>query len=230
MAIIAEMNKKNGIVFPEGKIILLDGRYIECYPLENEEEIKVVDDGLKIDTTGEYLVIKKKRKKLDLFKSEPKQPTYEEIQKELFIKNAFFLLAHKERILSDSRMFLCPVHIQNGIAYTGTSGFQKPTLGIYIEWWLNCAGAIRNDKNGCRSLVYHLSGSPLSGSNHCCAVNEQGEKEFVTLSPFKNYWPRFMEINTRYTEAKYKYQAYQLQQVLDILERVGAHGNSKSME
>jgi len=32
-------------------------------------------------------------------------------------------------------MFLCPIYMQSGLAYTGSSGFEKPTLGIYIEWW-----------------------------------------------------------------------------------------------
>ena len=55
--------------------------------------------------------------------------------------------------------------------------------------------------------------------NHCAAVDEDGKKESVVLSSFKNYWPRFIDINNRYTEAKYKYQAYELKQVLDILEQ-----------
>ena len=217
MGIIAEINKEEKVAFPEGKIILLDGRVLDCYPVAKEEETEVVDDSMKLDTTGEYLSVKKKPIGCDLSKSKQVQLQNEDIQKDLFIRNAFYLLAHKERILSDSRMFLCPVAIHNGLAYTGTSGFHKPTLGIYIEWWVNCVGAMRTDKNGRRSLVYHLAGSPLSGANHCGTVYENGEKEFVVLSSFKNYWPLFMDINTRYTEAKYKYQAYSLDQVLAIL-------------
>ncbi len=181
MSIIAEINPKDELVFPENKIILLDGRTLDCYP------------------------------------SVPPTPQNDDSQKELFVNNAFYLLAHKERILSDSRMFLCPVPIQNGLAYTGTSGFHKPTLGIYIEWWLNCEGTLRTDKKGRRSLVYHLAGSPLSGANQCCTVDEKGKIKSVTLLPFKNYWSPFMKINQRYTQAKNKYQAYTLQQVLDIL-------------
>lgn len=220
MGIITEMNKEeNAIVFPEGKIILLDGRIIDCYPVANDEEVNVVDDGVKLDTTGEYLSVKKKPKGVNLSKPKQVEPNSIDIQKEMFIKNAFYLLAHKERILSDSRMFLCPIHIQNGLAYTGTSGFRKPTLGVYIEWWLNCVGTMRTDEEGRKSLVFHLAGSPLSGMNHCAAVDENGKKESVVLSPFINYWPRFMDINKRYTDAKYKYQAYELKEVLDILEQ-----------
>ena len=53
---------------------------------------------------------------------------------ELFVRNAFYLCAHRERIMSDSRMFLCPVAVRNGLAYTGTAGFTRPTLGVYLEW------------------------------------------------------------------------------------------------
>lgn len=209
--------KEDEQVFPEGKIILLDGRILDCYPVAKVKETKVVDNGLRLDTTGEYLSLKKKSMSLNLFKPKHEHPNYEEVQKSLFLRNAFYLLAHKERILSDSRMFLCPIHIQNGLAYSGTSGFNKPTLGIYIEWWLNCARAMRTDNKGRRSLVYCLSGSPLSGANSCTAVNENGNIEPVRLSRFIDYWPLFIDINCRYSKAKYNYQAYQLKHVLDIL-------------
>ena len=209
---IIEINKEEKVSFPEGKIILLDDRILDCYPIAKEEETEVVDDSMKLDTTGHYLAIGRKHLSL-----EPPTPNKVEEQREQFINNAFYLLAHKERILSDSRMFLCPVAIQNGLAYTGTSGFHKPTLGIYIEWWLNCVGTLQTDKKGRRSLVYHLAGSPLSGANHCGVVREDGKREIVTLSPFNSLWVPFTKINTRYTDAKYKYQAYNLNQVLAIL-------------
>ena len=142
-----------------------------------------------------------------------------EEQKQLFIKNAFYLLSHRERIMSDSRMFLCRIPIQSGLAYTGISGFRNPTLGIYLEWWSIVQGAMRTDSKGRKSLVYHLAGSPLSGANKCAAVREDGETEIVSLSPFNAHWGPFTRINNRYTEAKQLYQAYTLQEVLDILDQ-----------
>jgi hypothetical protein len=215
--IVKDSLVKDEQAFPEGKIILLDGRILDCYPAARVKEMNGVDGGLKIDTTGESFSLKKNSTGVNLLKPKHESPNYKEVQKDLFLRNAFYLFAHKERIFSDSRMFLCPIHIQSGLAYTGTSGFEKPTLGIYIEWWLNCAGAMRIDKEGHRSLVYCLSGSPLSGSNCSAAVNEHGKTEAVGLSGFINYWPLFIDINSRYTMAKYNYQAYQLKQVLDIL-------------
>lgn len=212
MSIIAEPFKKGGENFPQNKIILIDGRELDCYPLAEEPPEKLDHDPMELDKTGQYLIISR-------WKPTPTpqpSPTVES-QRQLFIDNAFYLLAHSERILSDSRMFLCPVAIQNGLAYTGTSGFHGPTLGVYIEWWQLAKDAMHTDKKGHRSLVYHLAGSPLSGMNKCSAIREDGQQEIVTLSSFGAHWGPFMKLNQRYTEAKQLYQAYTLQQVLDIL-------------
>ena len=212
MSIIAEHFKEDKGLLPEGKIILIDGRELDCYPLIEQKPEKIEADPLQLDTTGQYLTIGRQKPT-----PIPKPSATVEEQRQLFISNAFYLLAHKERILCDSRMFLCPVAIQNGIAYTGTSGFRNPTLGVYLEWWGLVEEAMRTDKNGCRSLVYQLAGSPLSGCNSCVAIREDGRSEAVSLSSFGRHWSPFMHLNQRYTEAKQLYQAYTLQEVLDIL-------------
>ena len=212
MSIVAEPFREDKGLFPQGKIILHDGRILDCYPLAEQTPEKIEHDHLELDHTGQYLTIGRQKPT-----PVPKpSPTVEE-QRQLFISNAFYLLAHKERILSDSRMFLCPVSIQNGIAYTGTSGFHNPTLGVYLEWWSLVKETMCTDRKGRRSLVYQIAGSPLSGSNRCGAVREDGKTETVSLSPFIDYWPPFMRLNQRYTEAKQLYQAFTLQEVLDIL-------------
>lgn len=203
-------NKREKIEFPEGKIVLLDGTELECFPKAIAED--AVSNDLALDTTGQYLSIGKGKPL-----QQPSADEQKKQQEELFLNNAFYLLARKDRILSDSRMFLCPIAVQSGLSYTGTSGFRNPTLGVYIEWWLNCHGAMRVDKKGRKSLVYRLAGSPLSGSNKCSEVLEDGKTNTVTLLPFRDHWGPFIDINTRYTDAKAKYQAYSLQQVLDIL-------------
>ncbi len=208
---IINNSKKEKVEFPEGKIVLLDGTELECIPRAEAISDDAESDELALDTTGQYLSIGKEKPVQQPTTDEQKQ------QQELFLNNAFFLLAHKERILSDSRMFLCPIAVQSGLAYTGTSGFRNPTLGVYIEWWLNCHGAMRIDKKGQKSLVYRLAGSPLSGANRCGEVLEDGNTHTVTLLSFRDHWAPFIDINTRYTEAKAKCRAYTLQQVLDIL-------------
>ena len=212
MSIVAEPYKEIKGLFPQGKIILHDGRMLDCYPLAEQTPEEIEHDHLELDKTGQYLIIGRQKRTPS---SQP-SATHEELR-QLFIGNAFYLLAHKERILSDSRMFLCPVSIQNGIAYTGTSGFRKPTLGVYLEWWGIVEEAMRTDEKGRRILVYQLAGSPLSGRNSCGAVRDDGRTEAVSLSSFSRHWGPFMHLNQRYTEAKQLYQAYTLQQVLDIL-------------
>lgn len=210
MSALYELNKMDGKSFPKGKIQLIDGRYVDCFPLATDELDLVADDTLGIDTTGQH---RKSRKDQTTVSQKDKEE-----DKERFLKNAFYLLANKERILTDSRMFLCPIPIQSGMSLSGTSGFKNPTLGVYLQWWEACPGAMRTDKNGRRSLVYHLAGSNLSGANHCSEVYEDGKTGIVHLYPFREHWQPFVRINNAYTEAKQRYQAYTLKQVLEILD------------
>ena len=199
---------------PEGKIQLLDGSLIEGFPVKNAGE--AVDNRLQLDTTGVYLSVGRRH-------TQP-MPTPSEQQKEevdLFVKNAFLFLSHRDRILSDSRMFLCPVNISNHLAYSGTSGFRHATLGVYIEWWMNCLSSITTIGRGHGNLVYLIAGSPLSGRNGCSVVNRQGETHTVCKTPFLPVWHSFMDINQRYDSVKKKYEAYSLQQVLDIFQKEG---------
>ncbi len=192
-------------------ITLLNGRTLPCYP--RVETAPSVDNTTKLDTTGQYLCVGRKKT------VEPLTSPEQERAKKFFTDHAFFFLDHREQILSDSRMFLAPVPVQNAIAYMGTSGFRRPTLGVYIEWWMTCVPAIigRYRKNAW--LVYHIAGSPLSGRNSCGIVNPQGECRSENLpSPFSTIWRSFVEVNTRYDEAKERYEAYSLEDVVALLE------------
>lgn len=199
--------------FPDGKIVLLNGTQLDCYPLADEDIETEFQDKLELDTTGQYLTVRKCKPKTTHVSDEWMQ------KQQLFVDNAFYLLAHMDRIMNDSRMFLAPVAARNGLAYTGTSGFKRPTLGVYLEWWQTSDETMRIDNEGCRSLVFTLAGSPLSGMNRCSAVREDGKIEIVSLSSFNRHCGSFFKINARYTEAKVRYQAYTLQEVLDILHR-----------
>ena len=206
-----EVSPNEKVTHPKNGIILMNGVLLECFQKESPQE-DFQPDEMQLDTTGTYFSVGKKP-----CKPQPPSSEEKERQKKLFIDNAFYLLAHRERILRDSRMFLAPVAIQSGLAYVGISGFRTPTVGVYLEYWANCLGATQTDKKGRRSLVYHLAGSPLSGCNKCGVVREDGKTDVVQLLPFMAYWKPFVSINTRYTEAKHIYQAYTLEEVLDIL-------------
>lgn len=204
MKLFTEMNENLMNRFPDGKIVLLDGRVVECYP--------------RMELTPDILTVTDEHAELSIAKKPIKADKEREADKERFIKNAFFFLAHKERILTDSRMFLCPVPIQSGMSISGTSGFESPVLGVYIQWWETFAGAMFTDKKGRRRLVFRLSGSSLSGHNICGVVHEDGTTKNVELRPFWDYGKPFIHINNMYKSAKHQYQAYSLQQVLDILD------------
>ena len=197
---------------PEGAIRLLDGTILTCYPkpeevLQQPEEI--VADELPLETTGRHFGMGRRR-------IAPK-PEAKEVLRKLFIDNAFYLLAHRERILRDSRMFLTSVSVQNKLAYTESPGMDAPTIGVYLEWWSSCLGSMVLSESGRMSLIYELTGSPHSKFAICRQLYEDGETEPIHLYYFARYWESLMKINMRYNEAKEIYEAYTLQELLDIL-------------
>ena len=196
----------------EPTITLCDGRTLTCYP-KNAIETEPTDNSLKLDTTGQYLVVGNNKPTV-----RQKPDTEQEKAEQFFLDHAFFFLRHSERILNDSRMFLAPVPVQSGLAYTGESGFRRPTLGVYIEWWHRCHRSILCSSKD-NWLVYHIAGSPLSGANHCGVVNIKGKRKTVCLpSPFIAVWESFCGINRRYDNAKDLYEAYSLEKVAELLE------------
>lgn len=192
------------------KITLIDGSELECFPRALRPNIEA--DDIALDATGEYFQVGNKPKR---------EPTPKEIQEErdkkqeLFYKNAHLFLANADRILSDSRLFLSPVEIRNGLAYTGPGGLRRPILGVYIEWWLYHKDA-SIDANG--NPIWYISGSPLSGCNACSSVDCKGRARKSKLNGrFSPVWSSFMDVNTRYTSAKEQYIAFSLQEVIDLL-------------
>lgn len=205
---------------PEGEavqgdsILLLDGRMLKCLP--KAEEDAPVDNAMELDTTGVYMTVGKGKN----VKPQSDEPHPD---RTAFLQNAFLLYESAETIFSDSRMFLAPVPIQSGLAYTGTSGFRSPTLGVYLEFWQR-SGMPVTIKKGIypfarehRALLYHIAGSPLSGSNSCAFVTADGTTLQHSLSSFGPYWKLFVQINSRYDEAKRRFQAYTIREVVEKL-------------
>lgn len=204
--------KENDICHPDGKILLLNGNVLDCYPKSDPSAV-IQKDRLELDRTGEYLRVGKPLGKKPAGESREKEDW-----EDLFFKEAFFLFENKDRILSDSRMFLTPLPFRNGLAYTGSSGLNNATLGIYMEWWDSCEKAVIKYNGEVIALTYHIAGSPLSGSNHCSAVTRKGQSVTVQFqNPFYDIWGSFMQINQRYAEAKQIYQAYSLEETIAIL-------------
>ena len=197
---------------PEGAIRLMDGTILTCYPKPEEEmqqPEEVVADELPLERTGRHFGMGRRR-------VAPK-PEAKEVLRQLFIDNAFYLLAHRERILQDSRMFLTPIGVQNGSPDTKSLGLDAPTIGVYLEWWSSCLGSMVLSKSGRMSLIYEFTGSPHSKVTSGRQLYENGETEPIHRYDHVQYWESLIEINTRYSEAKQIYQAYTLQELLDIL-------------
>lgn len=196
------------------KITLIDGSQLDCYPIAFPSD-EIVSSEFSLDTTGQYLQIGTKPH-FTTDKELAERRKQEEIDEKLFYEHAHIFLANTDKILSDSRLFLTPVNVVNGLAYTGTSGFRKPTLGVYIEWWLYHKDASIDAKG---HPIWFISGSPLSGSNACSAVDRKGKTHRAQLnSSFSAVWSSFVEVNNRYNEFKGRHMAYELREVIDILE------------
>jgi len=127
-------------------------------------------------------------------------------ERKLFMANAHFLFANRARIFADSRMFLSPVNVMSGAAYIGA--FVKPTVGTYIEWWL---------RRGEEALAYHVSGSPLSGTNVSKSIAKDGK--LVPLKPnpggaFLSLIQEYNHAHKRYIAERKTFDAYSLVEVV----------------
>lgn len=201
----------------EGKIRLMDGIILDCYPL-SEDAQRDVNDTVSMDTTGEYLIIGKKKRKQSKKQIEEEQEKALQQFYDYFCENAFYLLDHRDRILSDSRMFLAHTPDAGNLAYMGAGGFMNTTLGVFIEFWTHCPQAIIAETNKPMRIVTYIAGSPLSGCNSCTTMDEDGKRHHKEcFRPFIPLWRTFLTTNLRYTKAKGRYQAYTLQQVVEIL-------------
>lgn len=205
---------QSDISIMKDKITLIDGSQLDCYPIAIPAE-ETVSGELSLDTTGEYLQVGKKAHFVT-DKELAERRKQRAIEAQLFYEHAHLFLANADRILSDSRLFLAPVNVDNGLAYTGTGGFRCPTLGVYIEWWLYHKGASIDAKG---LPIWFISGSPLTGSEACSTVDRKGMTHRAQLNGrFWDVWTSFIEVNNRYNEFKGRYMAYDLNEVIDILE------------
>ena len=138
---------------------------------------------------------------------------------ELFRQSVPLLWRHRERILSDSRMFLTPIAELNGLAYLGL--FPIATLGTYIEFWMLCDAAVFTDERGIQYFVTCVDGSPLSGANRCTQVSEVGEISMRSVHGFSSLWHPFRDLIRRYRKPQATAQHYTLPEVLSRLSEEG---------
>lgn len=189
-------------------ITLMNGRELVCHP-KSVQPKSIVSNDISLDTTGEYLSTGKPFSKLQ---TDNERRAADRFYHRMFVENAWFIYENAERIYSDSRMFFTPVHINNNLAYIGTSGFRNMTVGVYLEWWKSVSEH-SIDKAG--NLIYYVAGSPLSGSNACNSVNRENKSvEMARGTSFKNVWRSLIEVNSRYNEAAQRCEAYTFEEFL----------------
>lgn len=201
----------------ENKIELLNGTMLQGYTAQKVLKTHIWR-GFQLDSTGQYFKIGGKPSA----KSQQSN-----VREQFFYQHAFFFLANADKILTDSRLFLAEVPVQSGLAYSGTSGFESPTLGVYVEWWLNNPISTL-EKEGKKYLTWLISGSPLSGCNSCGIVDEEGVSQAHTFDTFKSVWGSFVRINTRYHEAKSKYATFTMEEAYELLNSVETEEHKKT--
>ena len=123
---------------------------------------------------------------------------------DLLVENAHFLLENKDIAFSDSRIFFAPVNVASGGAYIGT--FVKPTLGTYIEWWL---------ERGQDDLVVCVSGSPLSGANaSSVATKDRKHERLKTDERYSNLVKQFNLFHGRYRKVREDCDSYTFEEAI----------------
>lgn len=166
---------------PIGKIQLLDGRELQCYETGQHGRLYDVECELGLDALFDNITkIKDLNKRFAL-------SDYRHADGDIFIANAFTLFDNSERILNDSRMFLCPIMSLAWFRFTQATGLHHPTLGVYIEWWNSCVKSRVRNKKGREWLVYNIIGNPLSDNNQCAMVGRDGRTDGKTSPVLKTF-------------------------------------------
>ena len=86
----------------------------------------------------------------------------------IFAKAVWQLFNHRDEILANPRMAYAPIDMHNVLAYA--DALEKVPLGVYLEWWMKCAGTLHTNERGQPSLMVRFAGSPLTGMNECTMV------------------------------------------------------------
>lgn len=137
-----------------------------------------------------------------------------------FMENAFLIYQNADRILSDSRMFLAPVWASKGLTSVENGAFSYATLGVYVEWWLNCVANTTRDILGRDAVLVSFWGNPMTGTASGRYVYPDGSQKTELIKQFSDFWEDFRYVNARYAASKAKYDAYTLEEVVEMLKGV----------
>ncbi len=153
----------------------------------------------------------------------------------LFFRNAFYLLAHHRRILSDNRMAMCGFKTDGRVFGYGPMK-KELTLGCYMDLWVNCpvsrfysrTAADASEGNGdgkghsmMKALIYTFWGHGIGDGFSYPAVMENGKNTSAFLNPYLDYMNSLVRIccSRFQSNVNYKGQIFSLQQVIDELKK-----------
>lgn len=198
-------------------LTLLDGREVTLFPLPCSRE---ADDYMAVHNRRNYHYAEAKRftelkASYERYRQEIDDKYIAETDgaRTLLLENIKLIYDNRERILTDSRMFLAPMPCAGGLAYCGTRMFDKPVLGVHLQWWMTCEEVHSKDDE----WVYYISGSPLSGMNSCSKVDSNGKANSTRLSGFANAWRTFTQINKKYQGLSDTCEHYTIKEVIEML-------------
>lgn len=140
-----------------------------------------------------------------------KNPSDSLRQNEVLIQNAFYLLANKEYILSDPRMFMAP-------SCLGVPHACGPIcLKALLEWWSEKKYLT---DSGERVLIHHMTGSPISGSNISIGVNSSGDSyKILRILGFVSTLITLTKKSSSLREEFPEVEAYAVSDIVDLLKR-----------
>ena len=159
-------------------ITLLNGNELECFP------------GKLFEGRSQQRIFKEGNENMSLFEN--------------FV---WFLLKNSDKIMNDSKIFLCPIYSQVFSPFFS----ERPRLGTFIEWWLHYPDRSR-DKDG--NPIFCISGNPMTGSHGCYSVDKNGQTRKVIELSFGSILSSFGKVNSLYKEVKEDCEYYEFDEVI----------------
>ena len=135
------------------------------------------------------------------------------IDETIFRDNLNLLIANTDRILADPKMAWAMSGVSNGLAISGP--FKEAPLGAYLTWFRDLP-ELSHSLQG--YPIWRLSGSGLSGSHRCKAVNANGLSVDAQLESFHPVFKSFLKTRDEFMASFEKPErVFSLAQVVEYL-------------
>ena len=146
----------------------------------------------------------------------------------LLEKNAFTLLRNYRLILLDPRMRYATVNMVCGETKNGTKPLENPTVGAYIEWWINNHRSVYRAVSGEYSLCYKLIIGDHLFDAGLILVSETGNNKKENTLSIDLHWKKMKQCieNNKLSASKLKDNTpYTFEEVIDIVNKQPSHAS-----